>query len=97
MNNEKIQNTVFNKEKFYTANIEEKVNELVALCSQEDIPMFIAICVSNDNKKTCFKKEVVTAATHNIHLKEDIIPKLIDVTLGFDTVLPSKMTDIEFD
>ena len=89
--------TEFNKEKVYKEKIEKLVDELRQICNQENMPMFLAICTSNNKKCTTYHKEAVTAATHEVKLKEDLIPKFINVTLGFETILPNEIPDIEIE
>lgn len=90
-------NNIFNKELVYKNSIEPLVNEIKKICCKEKMPMFIAVCVSNDKTKTEYEKDVVSADISEIKLTEDIIPNLINVTLGFDTVIPNEAIDLDFE
>ena len=89
--------TVFDKEDVYTNEIEQKVIELKQLCNRERLPFFIAICTKNDEHGTEYKKEMLSAVTQEVRLKEDLIPKFVNVTLGFDIVQPVAAVEIEYD
>ena len=86
----------FNKENIYNERIAEKVSELIQICNEERMPCFIAVCTENSKKETVYKKEALTAAIYGMELTDDIIPKLVNVTLGFDTVSPQEIEEIEY-
>ena len=88
--------TNFNKEEFYNEEIEKRVIELKQICAREKLPMFICICTQNDKNGTIYKKDMISPTTHGIELKENLIPKFVDVTLGFETVQPRQDIEIEF-
>lgn len=87
----------FNKTEIYKEKIEPIVQQLVGLCSAYDIPMFLAACVKDNGKTSEYKKEMVSTASHDIELANDIFPDLVAVTLGFTTIPPVNRPDIEFD
>ena len=86
--------TEFNKEKIYKSKVEPLVDELRQICNQENLPMFLAVCTANSQSGTTYHKEAVTSTTHGVALKEDLIPKFINITLGFETIFPSEIPDI---
>lgn len=89
--------TEFNKEAFYNEEIEKKIIELKQLCNRENLPFFVAVCVKNDKNETEYKKDMLTAQICEVELKDDIIPKLVNVTLGFDIIQPTTIPEIEYD
>ena len=89
--------TDYDKSKLYKDKIEPAVQQVIALCSAYDIPMFFAACVKNENGESKYQKEVVSPASHDIKLEQDYFPNLLAVTLGFTTVPPVERVNIEFD
>lgn len=92
-----MQYTEFDKQDIYELKIQPKVAELVKICSREDIPLFVAACTKNDENGTEYQKEAVTPGTHDIKLKDDVITKFIDVTLGFEVVPPRSIPNLNFE
>jgi hypothetical protein len=92
-----MKTTVFNKENIYNEKIQNLILEMKKICTLEGLPMFVAVCVSNDENGTVYKKDAVSANTSDIDLTNDIIPGLINVTLGFETVLPQDVPTIDFE
>lgn len=95
-------NVTFNKKKEYDELIAPKVEELQRLCHIQKIPMFITVCVENDDKQTEYIKEMVSAATCGFELTDNQISKHVNVSLGFDTIQPSadatlNMEDIDIE
>lgn len=88
--------TEFNKEEFYNEEIEKRIIELKQLCNREKIPFFVAVCVKNDKHGTEYKKDMLTAQICDVELKDDIVPKLVNVTLGFDIIQPTTIPEIEY-
>ena len=89
--------TKYDKTREYASEIEEKVTELIQLCNRERLPMFLAIAVKNDEEGTEYVKEMFSSASNNIYLKEDYIPRFINVTNGFMTIPPAEDIEIEFE
>ena len=87
----------FDKTSVYESLIEEKVNELRRLCGQENIPMFITICLKNNENDTEYVNKAITPVTQGYTLKNDIITKCIDVSLGFDVIAPNSMPIMDFE
>lgn len=85
----------FNKTDIYKEILEEKILEIKRLCHREKMPVFISVCVKNDENETIYEKEMVSAATCELKLKDDQIAKMVNVTLGFDTIQPTGVTEIE--
>lgn len=94
--------TIFDKREAYDSLIVEKVTELKKLCHLQKIPMFITLCVANTETETVYQKDMISAATCGYELDDDQIAKHVNVSLGFDTVLPSSdmvsdMDEVEID
>lgn len=87
----------FDKSDIYEKVIKEKITELKKLCNQERMPMFIAVCTENSKDGTHYEADIVGSYSSNIILKEDLIPKFINVFNGFDTVPPEETIEIEMD
>lgn len=87
--------TEFNKEDLYNKELLEKVYELKLLCNQYRMPMFISICVENDSKGTKYISEMVGSYSNDVKLKNDLIPKYVNVLNGFDTVPKQEILEIE--
>lgn len=81
---------VYNKEVFH------KVEELKLLCNKYKIPMFVSLCVKNDKKESVYVSDMVGTNSNDIHLKNDKIPKYVNVLNGFNTVPPSMEVEIDF-
>lgn len=82
--------TDFDKRDNYKDILEDKIMEIKRICHREKLPMFITVCVKNDESGTEYEKEMVSAATCNLSLKNDQIAKMVNVTLGFDTIQPTE-------
>lgn len=89
--------TVFDKRKEYETLIAEKVIELKKLCHMQKVPMFITVCIANDESGTEYEKEMVSATTCGYTLFDDQIAKHVNVTLGFDTIQPSSEETLEME
>ena len=81
--------TYFDKTDNYKSILEDKILEIKRICHREKLPMFIAVCVKNNETETVYEKEMVSAATCNLDLKDNQIAKMVNVTRGFDTVQPT--------
>lgn len=89
--------TKFDKREIYNDVIKEKVTDLIQACNKERMPVFISVCVKNDEDGTEYEKEMFASASNDINLKEDQIPKYVNVSNGFRTVPPVDVVEIEFD
>lgn len=87
----------FNKSDIYDKVIKEKITELKKLCNQERMPMFVAVCTENTEKGTRYEADIVGSYSNDIILKNDLIPKFINVFNGFDTVPHEDVTEILVD
>lgn len=90
-------NTKFNKKKYYSETIAEKLNELKILCNNEKLPFFFACAVENTDRKTTYEYDFIGTNPNEIYLKDDKIVDFINVVNGFDVIPPRKIVDIDYD
>ena len=88
--------TEFDKRDIYESLIEPKVTELIQLCNKERMPVFITVCVKNDDKDTEYENNMFASASNNIYLKKDRIPDHVNVMNGFSTTPPADIVELEF-
>lgn len=88
--------TKYDKKKEYDSQIAEKVNELKRLCNKAKIPMFFAACVKNDQDSK-YEIELLSPAVCDVSLQKDFFCRFVNVTCGFDTVVPNHNTPIDAD
>lgn len=89
--------TEFDKREVYDAVIAQKVEELIQLCNKDHLPVFITVCVKNDEKGTEYRTDMYSSASNGIKLKNDLMPNFVNVLNGFATVPPTDIVDIDFD
>lgn len=89
--------TKFKKKDYYKNVIEPKILELKKICNDEKIPMFVAVAVSNNEKKTEYEYDFIGTNSNEIFLKDDKITDFFNVVLGFDVVPPKKIVNIDYD
>ena len=87
--------TEFDKKDIYEKMLKEKIDELKKLCNQERMPMFIAVCTESTKKETHYEADLVGSYSNDIILKDDLIPKFINVFNGFDTVPHDEEVELE--
>jgi len=88
----------FNKESAYDAHIDAAAKALAVLCYKYGIPMFFSAAVANtEDGKTRFRTEYVSAGKVGAALLDDQLSRHVNVKNGFDTVMPSKLDEIEID
>ncbi len=85
----------------FTKQYEEEITPLLRqvflLCHQYGIPMFMTFAVGNDEEKTTYRTEQISALNVDRKLTRNYIPRLIDVMNGFE-VVPFRMeTDEDID
>ena len=88
--------TKYDKRKEYDAQIAEKVSELKRLCNKAKIPMFFAACVKNDRDSE-YEIELLSPAVCDVSLKKDWFCRFVNVTCGFDTVVPNYNIPVDAD
>lgn len=90
------ENTIFDKTDFYSKEIASKVDELVKICTREKMPMFISVCVKNDENNTEYKNDMVSAYPLDVRLNDDMIPRFVNILNGFITTPKKDDLEIEF-
>ena len=76
----------------YKAHIAPLMRALCKECSIYGIPMYACVAVKNDENGTVYEQEGVSAITNGLTLKDDWFVKMVNVSLGFDTVLREDTT-----
>ena len=76
----------FDKTKEYNDEIIDLVAKLRIACNRNKIPMFVSVCIKNDEKGSVYKNEMVGTASAGIKLTDDRIVKFVNVLNGFDTI-----------
>ena len=82
--------TPFDKTAVYRSAIAPLVKDLVKACAIHDVPLYLCAAVKNTDEKTEYVQDGVSAITSGLVLSDDWFPKMVNVSLGFDTVLRSE-------
>lgn len=77
---------IFDKEDVFNKKCKEKLDELIELLEEEQIPCFFSIAVKNDDKGTKYINSGVMTGSNAINLKDDQIKRHLAVAAGFITV-----------
>lgn len=80
----------YDKTEEYENEVMELAFQLRKVCNRLKIPMFLSICVKNDNKESVYKNEMVSAVSEGIQLQDDKLVKFVNVLNGFETVPKSE-------
>lgn len=70
----------------FKTEIQPKLDELMILCSQYQIPMFVTFAVKNTVNDTEYCNDQISCANAGVTLTNNLIPKLVDVMNGFDVI-----------
>lgn len=73
----------------YQAELKSKIEDIKLICAMHKLPMFITVCTKNNEEESIYMTEVVGSFSNGVQLKDDRIPKHINVMNGFDTILKS--------
>lgn len=87
----------FDKTKEYEEEILDLVTKLRIACNRNKIPMFVSVCIKNNDKETVYKNDMVGAASSGIKLKDDKLVKFVNVLNGFNTVPKNLVDEFDFD
>lgn len=87
----------FDKTEEYENEIIDIVTKLRIACNRAKIPMFVSVCVKNDEHGTVYKNEMVGAASSGIKLTDDKLVGFVNVLNGFATVPKREEMEIDFD
>lgn len=78
--------TIYDKTDVFKTEIQQKLDELMILCSQHQIPMFVTFAVKNTVNDTEYYNDQISCANADVTLTNNLIPKLVDVMNGFDVI-----------
>ncbi len=78
--------TIYDNTDVFKNEIQQKLDELMILCSQYQIPMFITFAVKNTVNDTEYYNDQISCANADVTLTNNLIPKLVDVMNGFDVI-----------
>lgn len=87
----------FDKTHEYESEVIDLVTQLRIVCNRNKIPMFVSVCIKNDENGTKYKSEMVGAASSGITLTDDKLIGFVNVLNGFDTVPKREEIDFNFD
>lgn len=89
--------TCFDKTDVYNNEIIDLVTKLSIACNRNKIPLFVSVCVKNDEHGTVYKNEMISAVSSGIHLKDDKLVGFVNVLNGFVTVPKKEELEVDFD
>ena len=87
---------MFDLKKEYSEEIAPIVNALKKKCFEHGIPMFFCAAVSDDEKRTEYNNERLSAEVVRQDLHDDRIAKMVNVILGYNVIMPSKPQEMDF-
>ena len=76
----------FDRTKEYETEIADLLFKLRAACNRNKMPMFVSVCVKNNDKESVYKSEMVGTVSSGIKLTDDKIVKFVNVLNGFETI-----------
>jgi len=84
--------TPFDKKADFEENILPTLTDLVRRCTALNIPIYICAAVKNDENKTTYVQDGVSPFVAGLTLADDWYVKMLNVTLGFETIRKEDMT-----
>ena len=75
--------------------IQEKIDELKAICGRESLPMFVSLAISNDEEKTTYMSDFVDPILLGLNLNDDKMHEHMKVLEGFVTVPKDRPLEME--
>lgn len=85
----------FDKTAEYNDRIRPIVEQLRRECSRVGVPMFVSVCVRNNDKETTYRSDMISAVSSDIRLHDDKLVDFTNVLNGFVTI--PRRTDLDFD
>lgn len=76
----------FDKTEEFDNEVLDLMVKLRIACNRNKIPMFISVCVKNDEAGSTYKNEMVGTTSAGLKLTDDKIVKFVNVLNGFDTI-----------
>lgn len=86
---------LYNPENEGVKKAKDKIIELLEICQQYQIPMFVSIAADDDGNETTFFNQMYSARAHNILLSDDKIEKHVLVAGGFSAVPPREALTLD--
>lgn len=86
---------LYKPEKDGTKIAEEKIMELLEICQQYQIPMFVSIAADDDGNETQYFNQMYSAKANNILLSDDQIERHVLVAGGFSVVPPREALTLD--
>lgn len=83
----------FNNTEIFHNEVESKLNDIKTLCLMYKIPCFFAFAIENNDEKTTYLSELLSAGAQSITLKDNKFPDLVNVMNGFGTYLKNTDND----
>lgn len=78
---------MFNATQIYENKVEDLARQILVICNEAKIPVFMAFAVKDDENGTLYANEMLTANALGIEdMKDDQIYKHGNVASGFETV-----------
>jgi len=87
----------FDKTEEYNNEIIDLVTKLRIACNRNKMPMFVSVCIKNDEHGTIYKNEMVGAASSGIELSDDKLVGYVNILNNFVTVPKQDEVMIDFD
>ena len=88
---------LYNPEKEGIKKAKEKAIELLEICQQYQIPMFVAMAEDDDGNETAFYNQMYSAKAHNILLSDDKIEKHVLIAGRFSAVPPLETLTLDME
>ena len=85
----------YNKEELFNTKIKPLRDEFMRECALAQIPSFVTSAIKDEDGKTTYDSDMVSALTNDITLSDDKITKMANVLNDFNVVETNKT--IEFD
>lgn len=76
-------NNSFNKQNIYRTQLKPLLKQLLLICSDNDIPIYIDIAVANTDKTTKYETEFLSAGSYGYRLAKDNLVKYALIRNGF--------------
>ena len=88
----------YDKTEIYAKDIAPLVKQILLLCDQNKIPVFITLALRDDGKETTWYSEMISSMNADRELANDLLPKFVNILNGFDMVpyLDQKTIDMEY-
>lgn len=89
--------TPFDSTEEFETYVAPRIQELIRVCNQLKIPIFISSCYKNTAKESTYFTDLSGSRSLGFFLKDDYFPDYINIQNGFKTVLPREEEEIPMD